>query len=242
MNTKLLAVVSTGALLLMSGSADAGGKLPAWFKGVFKQGSVLDQPQIREISSRAVQPRENSRPVQTREISPQTREISPQPREISPQPQEISHNDLSKNEKLIPSEQLRRDIIDLKVSSLYHDATPGILDGLKVPEALTEQQVKKIVHDEVKKAIESATKEKGSDITFDVPSGELNGLRWGRVTAKVNIAGISFFVAREVIKCMKQPDFTECAKAVLADVESKLEKGLVPEEARIPEKTSTILE
>ena len=59
---------------------------------------------------------------------------------------------------------------------------------------------------------------------------------------EVNVYKISAVLAGGVIACKDQPGYKECAKVALAKVGSAVAKEMVPESARIPEKTPTISE
>jgi len=195
MKTKLLAVVSTGALLLMSGPANA-------FPEIALKWTLKG---YRSISK--------------------------------------SEGAFSAVRNLF---RVVRRGTDLKVSSLYGEATPQILNALNAPEALTQQQLESIINAAVKKAIESAAKEEGSGITFEALTGKLKvDLSYTTAFAKVipgevNVYEISAAVAAGVIACKDQPGFIECAKAALA--KAAVAKEMVSESARIPEKTPTILD
>jgi hypothetical protein len=238
MKTKLLAVVSTGALLLMSGPADAGGAsgLAKWLFNLERSG-----PQVFKFERSG-----------TGLFNLERSGTGLLKSERSFDDLLKSESDLLKSERsleraLLPSAQPRRDIIDLKVSSLYDEATPEILDALKVPE-LTQQQLEEKITQAVKKAIESAEKEKGSGITFEPLTGKLKvDLSYTTPLGKVKVGEVNIYVvsavaAAGVFACLNQPGYNECAKAALAKVGSAVAKEMVPESARIPEKTPTILD
>jgi len=243
---KLLAVVSTGALLLMSGLANAGGasSLAKWLfnlersgSQVFKSGRSLDDLLKSGRSLDDLLKSESDLLKSGRSLDDLLKSES-----------DLLKSGRSLERALLPSAQPRRDIIDLKVSPLYNEATPEILDALKVSE-LTQKQLEEKITQAVKKAIESAEKKKGSGITFVASTGKLKvdksyttpvGIKVEG--GEVNIYAVSVVLAAGVYECQDRPDYIECAKAALAKVGSIVAKEMVPESARASEKTPTPLD